>query len=120
MTNTMNTPIEALEAYYPLRITRYAVRRGSGGRGRYAGGSGVIREIEFLSAARVTLLTERRSVSPYGLAGGESGRPGANHLVHRSRRMRLPGKTSLDVDAGDRLCIETPGGGGFGRPRRRR
>ena len=118
MTNTMNTPIEALEAYYPLRVTRYAVRRGSGGRGRHTGGNGVIREIEFLSPARVTLLTERRTVPPYGLAGGESGRPGVNHLFRRGRRARLPGKTSLDVVPGDRLCVETPGGGGFGRPRR--
>jgi N-methylhydantoinase B len=118
MTNTMNTPIEALEAYYPLRITRYAVRRGSGGRGRHAGGSGVVREIEFLSPARLTLLTERRSVRPYGLAGGESGRPGVNELIRRGRRVRLPGKTSLDVFPGDRLRVETPGGGGFGRPRR--
>jgi N-methylhydantoinase B len=118
MTNTMNTPIEALEAYYPLRITRYAVRRGSGGRGRYTGGSGLVREIEFLSPARVTLLTERRSVRPYGLAGGQGGRAGKNELIRRGRRVRLPGKTSLDVVPGDRLSVETPGGGGFGRPRR--
>ncbi|HWP64324.1 MAG TPA: hydantoinase B/oxoprolinase family protein [Candidatus Limnocylindria bacterium] len=120
MTNTMNTPIEALEAYYPLRVTRYGVRRGSGGRGRHAGGSGLVREIEFLTAARVTLLTERRSVRPYGLAGGEDGRVGVNELVHRGRRRRLPGKTALDVVPGDRLRIETPGGGGYGRPGRHR
>jgi N-methylhydantoinase B len=119
MTNTMNTPIEALEAYYPLRITRYAVRRGSGGRGRHAGGCGVVREIEFLSAARVTLLTERRSERPYGLEGGEGGRPGVNELLRRGRRVRLPGKTSFDVLPGDRLSVQTPGGGGFGRHPRR-
>jgi N-methylhydantoinase B len=120
MTNTLNPPIEALEAYYPLRVTRYALRSGSGGRGRHAGGCGLVRELEFLSPARVTLLTERRAVRPYGLAGGEGGRPGANHLVKRGRRMRLPAKTSFDVEAGDRLRVETPGGGGYGRPRRRR
>jgi N-methylhydantoinase B len=120
MTNTMNTPIEALEAYYPLRVTRYALRPGSGGRGRHAGGCGLVRELEFLSPARVTLLTERRAVRPYGLAGGEGGQTGANYVIRRGRRMRLPAKTSLDVEAGDRLRVETPGGGGYGRPRRRR
>jgi len=118
MTNTMNTPIEALEAYYPLRVTRYRLRPGSGGRGRHPGGCGLVREIEFLSSARVTLLTERRSVRPYGLAGGGPGRAGSNQLITRGRRKRLPAKTSVDVEAGDRLRIETPGGGGFGRPRR--
>jgi N-methylhydantoinase B len=120
MTNTLNTPIEALEAYYPLRVTRYAVRPGSGGRGRHAGGCGLVRELEFLSPARVTLLTERRTTQPYGLAGGEGGKPGANFLVRHGRRVRLPGKTSIDVETGDRVRVETPGGGGFGRPRRRR
>jgi len=120
MTNTQNTPIEALEAYYPLRVTRYALRAGSGGRGLHAGGAGLVREIEFLSRARVTVLSERRTVAPYGLGGGGDGAPGANWLIRRNRRMRLPAKTSLDVEAGDRLRVETPGGGGFGRPRRPR
>jgi N-methylhydantoinase B len=120
MTNTMNTPIEALEAYYPLRVTRYAVRAGTGGRGLHAGGCGLVREIEFLSPARVTLLAERRAVRPYGLAGGGEGAPGADYLVRGGRRKRLPAKTSIDVEIGDRLRVETPGGGGFGRPRRRR
>jgi N-methylhydantoinase B len=120
MTNTLNTPIEALEAYYPLRVTRYALRPDSGGRGRHAGGCGLVREIEFLQPTRVTVLTERRSVPPYGLAGGAPGAPGANWLITGRRRVRLPAKTSLDVVAGDRLRIDTPGGGGFGRPRRRR
>jgi N-methylhydantoinase B len=120
MTNTLNTPIEALEAYYPLRVTRYAVRPRSGGRGRHAGGCGLVRELEFLSRARVTLLTERRRSRPYGLGGGEDGKPGVNSLVRRGRRLRLPAKTSIDVEPGDRLRIETPGGGGFGHPRRRR
>jgi N-methylhydantoinase B len=119
MTNTMNTPIEALEAYYPLRVTRYALRPGSGGRGRHDGGCGLVREIEFLTPARVTLLTERRAVRPWGLAGGGAGRAGRNVLVRGGRAIGLPGKTAIDVRPGDRVRVETPGGGGFGRPRRR-
>jgi N-methylhydantoinase B len=120
MTNTMNTPIEALEAYYPMRVRRYAIRRGSGGRGRFAGGDGVVREIEFLARARVTLLTERRTVPPYGLAGGAPGSRGRDVLVRGGRTIPLPGKVTIDAMPGDRLRVETPGGGGFGRPRRRR
>jgi N-methylhydantoinase B len=119
MTNTMNTPVEALEAYYPLRVRRYAVRRASGGRGRYAGGDGVVREIEFTSRARVSLLGERRDVAPYGLAGGGPAKPGREHLVHHGRTRRVAAKATLDVKPGDRLRVETPGGGGFGRPGRR-
>jgi N-methylhydantoinase B len=126
MTNTMNTPIEALEAYYPLRVTTYGRRWGSGGRGRHAGGDGIRREVEFLARAQVTILSERRVRGPYGLAGGAPGRRGKNLLSPaggRERRHSLPGKTSLEVKAGDRLLIETPGGGGWGReaprPRRR-
>src|SRR5215475_11201050 len=118
MTNTMNTPIEALEAYYPLVVRRYALRPHSGGRGRYAGGAGVVREIEFLTDAGVTLLGERRSVAPYGLAGGGPGARGRDWLVQGRRRRRLPGKTTLRVRPGDRVCVETPGGGGFGVARR--
>jgi N-methylhydantoinase B len=120
MTNTLNTPIEALEAYYPLRVTRYALRPGSGGRGRHRGGDGLVRELEFLAPARVTLLAERREVGPWGLWGGESGKPGRDSLMHKGRYRRLAGKTVVDVEAGDRLRVETPGGGGFGRPRRGR
>jgi N-methylhydantoinase B len=118
MTNTMNTPIEALEAYYPLVVRRYALRPHSGGRGRFAGGAGVVREIEFLTDAEVTLLGERRSVAPYGLAGGGPGARGRDWLVQGRRRRRLPGKTTLRVRPGDRVCVETPGGGGFGVARR--
>jgi N-methylhydantoinase B len=119
MTNTANTPIEALEAYYPLRVRRYALRRGSGGRGRHPGGSGLVREIEFLAAARVTLLADRRRQPPYGLAGGAPGRPGRDWLIpRRGRARRIPAKATFDAAAGDRLRVETPGGGGFGRPRR--
>lgn len=117
MTNTMNTPIEALEAYYPLRVRRYALRAGSGGAGRWRGGDGLVRELEFLADARVTLLTERRTVAPYGLAGGGPGRRGRNVLVRGGREETLPGKVTLDVRPGDRLRVETPGGGGFGRHR---
>ena len=120
MTNTMNTPVEALEAYYPLRVRRQAVRRGSGGRGRHRGGDGVVRELEFLVPAEVTLLAERRRIPPYGLAGGEAGAPGRDLLIRGGRARRVAAKATFSVEAGDRLRIETPGGGGFGRPRRRR
>jgi N-methylhydantoinase B len=119
MTNTLNTPIEALEAYYPFRVTAYRLRRGSGGRGRFRGGEGLIREIEMLEPAEVTLLTERRRKAPWGLAGGQSGRLGRNLLVHDGRRRVLPGKLNLRVAAGDRIRLETPGGGGFGKPPRK-
>ena len=120
MTNTLNTPIEALEAYYPLVVRCYALRPGSGGRGRHRGGDGVVRELEFRAEAEVTLLTERRRFRPYGLAGGEPGKAGRDWLVHHGRRRRLPGKATLRVEIGDRLRVETPGGGGFGRARRPR
>jgi N-methylhydantoinase B len=119
MTNTMNTPIEALEAYYPLRVSRYAVRRGSGGRGRHRGGDGVVRELEFLTQAQVTLLAERREVRPYGLAGGEPGAAGRDWVVRGKRTRRIAAKATFTVAPGDRLRMATPGGGGFGRPRRR-
>ncbi len=118
MTNTLNTPIEALEAYYPFLVTAYALRPGSGGRGAGRGGDGLVREIRFLEAADVTLLSERRRVAPWGLAGGEAGKPGRNFLVHQGRRRRLPSKLNLRVGAGDAIRVETPGGGGWGRPGR--
>lgn len=119
MTNTLNTPIEALEAYYPFRVTAYRMRRGSGGHGRFRGGDGLIREIELLEPAELTLLTERRRVPPWGLDGGSSGRPGRNVLVRDGRGRRLAGKLNLRVAAGDRIRLETPGGGGFGKPSRK-
>ncbi len=118
MTNTMNTPIEALEAYYPLRVRRYAVRRGSGGGGRHRGGDGVVREIELLAPTEVTLLAERRRVPPYGLAGGGAGATGRDWVVRDGRARRIAGKATFAAEPGDRLRIETPGGGGFGRARR--
>ncbi len=110
MTNTLNTPIESLEMHYPLRIRRYAIREHSGGLGEHVGGCGLIREFEFLSPAQVTLLTERRKFSPWGLHGGEDGKKGANYLNGKL----LPGKVELATVCGDILCIETSGGGGWG------
>ncbi|MBL3619685.1 MAG: hydantoinase B/oxoprolinase family protein [gamma proteobacterium endosymbiont of Lamellibrachia anaximandri] len=110
MTNTLNTPIEVVENRFPLRVIRYALRRGSGGTGRRAGGDGLIREFEFLSPAEVTLLTERRSHRPWGIDGGSPGLSGRNLLDGES----LPGKASLHVEEGQRLTIKTPGGGGWG------
>jgi N-methylhydantoinase B len=120
MTNTLNTPIEALEAQLPVRVRRYTIRPRSGGAGRYRGGDGVIREIEFLAPAQLTVLTERRTTSPFGVGGGAPGARGRNQLIRRGRTQQLPGKTSIGVEAGDRVRIETPGGGGWGRPLRRR
>lgn len=114
MTNSLNTPAEALEYAYPMRIRRYAIRRGSGGEGLFKGGDGVIREIELLTDARVALLSDRRCTRPYGLAGGEPGACGRNTLVTADGENELAGKESLSASKGDRIRIETPGGGGYG------
>ena len=113
MSNTRNTPIEALEMELPLRVRRYALRHGSGGAGRYHGGDGLCRELYFLAPATVTLLTDRRKQAPYGLHGGEPGATGVNMLEREGVTTVLPGKTTLDVQAGDVVTICTPGGGGF-------
>ncbi|MBX6752869.1 MAG: hydantoinase B/oxoprolinase family protein [Thermorudis peleae] len=117
MSNTMNTPVEAFEFAYPMRITRYALRDGSGGSGAFRGGDGLIREVEFLTEADVTLLTERRRLAPWGLHGGKPGAVGINEL-HRANGevIRLSGKARLRVGPGDRLVVQTPGGGGWGTP----
>lgn len=112
MTNTLNTPIEVLEMYYPVRITRYGLRRGSGGAGARRGGDGIVRELQFLAPAQATVLSERRRRAPWGAAGGSDGMPGANWLNDQA----LPGKFAIHVRAGDRLRIETAGGGGWGGP----
>ncbi|MBI4732304.1 MAG: hydantoinase B/oxoprolinase family protein [Chloroflexi bacterium] len=114
MTNTLNTPVEALEYAYPLRVRKYAVRDGSGGDGQFRGGDGIVREIEVLTDCQVTLLTERRVHAPYGLASGGSGKCGENVLIRDGKESSLPGKGSVDLKAGDVLSIRTPGGGGYG------
>jgi N-methylhydantoinase B/oxoprolinase/acetone carboxylase alpha subunit len=117
MTNSWNTPIEALEHQYPLRILAYRIRSGSGGKGRHAGGDGIVREFEFLTAAEVTILSDRRMRGPYGLSGGHDGEPGKNLLIRGGRRIGVASKARFEVEPGDVLRIETPGGGGYGRPR---
>jgi N-methylhydantoinase B len=110
MSNTLNTPVEAIELEFPLRANEYAVRRGSGGAGRHRGGDGVIRELEALAEMRFSLITERRRHAPPGADGGEPGSPGRNLL----NGVELPAKASGALGPGDRLRIETPGGGGHG------
>ena len=114
MTNTLNTPIEALEYAYPLRVLRYEVRENSGGSGKFVGGDGIIKEIEILVESQVTLITERRVIHPYGLSGGHPGSLGENLLIKSGIEHPLPGKGTVSLGPGDRLVIKTPGGGGFG------
>ena len=116
MTNTLNTPAEALELAYPLRVLENSIRRGSGGQGRQRGGHGVIRRTLFLAAATVTIISERRTRAPWGAGGGAAGRRGRNQLERGGRRRGLPGKTVFAVEPGDVVRIETPGGGGWGAP----
>jgi N-methylhydantoinase B/oxoprolinase/acetone carboxylase alpha subunit len=110
MSNTRNTPIEALEQAYPIRIDEYAIRRGSGGRGRETGGDGVVRRYRVLERCTVTLLSERRVRAPRGSHGGSDGMPGRNLLNGKA----LPAKCRRELQPGDVLTIETPGGGGYG------
>jgi N-methylhydantoinase B len=114
MTNTLNTPVEALEYTCPVTVTRYAIRRGSGGKGVHRGGDGIVREIRFEADSEITLLTERRRIAPYGLSGGDPGRTGRNSLIRKGRTTELPGKFHRRLKAGDTIRIETPGGGGYG------
>lgn len=114
MTNTLNTPIEAMEYAYPLRVRTYAIRHGSGGEGLQTGGDGLIRELEALTPMDLTLLTERRARGPWGLAGGGDGQPGANVRIRSGEASTLPGKAQVRLEAGDILRMETPGGGGYG------
>ncbi len=114
MSNTLNTPVEALETEYPLRVRELSVRRGSGGGGRRQGGDGIVRELEALEPMRFSLITERRRQAPKGRDGGEDGATGRNLLNGE----QLPSKCAGELLPGDRLRIETPGGGGNGpRPR---
>jgi N-methylhydantoinase B len=110
MTNTLNTPLESLETHYPLRLRRYQIRTNSGGQGLHPGGDGVIREIELLRPAEMTLLTERRNHQPWGLQGGHAGAIGENRLNGEL----LPAKCHRQLQAGDIVTISTPGGGGWG------
>ncbi|MBV9612465.1 MAG: hydantoinase B/oxoprolinase family protein, partial [Acidobacteriaceae bacterium] len=115
MTNSLNTPIEALEYAYPFRVRQYSYRKNSGGAGKYRGGNGLVREIELLGAAQVTLLSERRIFAPYGLQGGEPGAKGRSILLENGAEKELPGKCNIQANAGAVLRIETPGGGGWGK-----
>ena len=104
-----------LEHAYPLKMRRYRLREGSGGVGLHRGGEGIVREVELLGKARLSLITERRTRAPYGLQGGEEGKVGQNILVRDGREEVLPGKCSIEGRKGDRLIIRTPGGGGWGK-----
>jgi N-methylhydantoinase B len=116
MTNSWNTPAEALEYAYPLRVRRYSLRRGSGGKGKYKGGDGIIREIEVLTDCDVTLLSERRTLAPWGLNGGGEGAAGKTTVIRTNGSTdAMPGKFSTRLNTGDRICVESPGGGGWGK-----
>jgi N-methylhydantoinase B len=115
MTNTLNTPVEALEIAYPFRLERYSLRAGSGGAGRHRGGDGIVREYTVLTPATVTMQSERRAVAPWGLAGGEAGAVGRNVIIHADGSEEvLPSKFTRRLEPGERLRVETPGGGGWG------
>jgi 5-oxoprolinase (ATP-hydrolysing) len=117
MTNTKITDVEILERRFPVRVERFAVREGSGGAGARRGGAGVVRVYRFLKPARLSLLCERRKSGPYGVDGGLPGKPGAQRLLRASgETVDLPSRVACDVFAGDVLVVETPGGGGFGKP----
>jgi N-methylhydantoinase B len=116
MSNSLNTPIEALEHAYPFRVVRYGLRTGSGGAGRNPGGEGLRRDIRLLADARVTLLGERRAAGPAGRAGGSAGWPGADVLIRNGREEPLPSKVTIDTHAGDVISVRSPGGGGWGPP----
>jgi N-methylhydantoinase B len=116
MTNSLNTPAEALEYAYPLRVREYRIRKGSGGKGKQKGGNGTIREIETLAPALMSLLSDRRTRAPYGLRGGDDGARGRAFIIRgNGARERLTSKTSREMKPGDRVRIETPGGGGYGK-----
>jgi N-methylhydantoinase B len=119
MTNTLNTPVEALEYAYPLRVLKYAIRQRSGGAGEHPGGDGLIREIEATAGCSVTLLADRRRNAPWGLSGGRDGARGKDSATLRGRKRNLPSKCELTLEKGDSIEVRTPGGGGWGPPSRR-
>ncbi|MDX1646628.1 MAG: hydantoinase B/oxoprolinase family protein [Longimicrobiales bacterium] len=114
MSNSLNTPVEALEHAYPFRVARYEIRRGSGGEGQYRGGDGLRRDLQLLGPARVALLCERRVRGPSGMRGGRDGAPGENVLIREGREERLPGKVTFEARAADIVSVRSPGGGGWG------
>jgi N-methylhydantoinase B len=117
MTSTMNTPVEALPLAYAFTVERYELRPGTGGAGRHPGGDGVVREYRFDGAATVSLVTERRRFAPWGLAGGGPGALGRNTLIRADGTTEdLGARAQVDVGPGDRVRVETPGGGGWGTP----
>jgi N-methylhydantoinase B len=116
MTNSLNTPAEALEYAYPLRVRKYSLRPGSGGEGKFRGGDGIVREIEVLTDCEVTLLADRRTRGPWGLAGGADGAPGKTFITRHDGSIEpVPGKFSTRLRKGERVTIQTPGGGGWGK-----
>ncbi|WDN90099.1 N-methylhydantoinase B [Desulfosarcina sp. BuS5] len=115
MTNTLNTPVEALEYSYPLLVTEYSIRKNSGGRGLFNGGDGIIRELKLLSDAEVTVISERRIRPPYGLSGGGPGKKGKNIIIKDGQFENRPGKFYENLKENDIIRIETPGGGGYGK-----
>lgn len=115
MTNSLNTPVEVLEHTYPVRVRRYGIRSGSGGAGKHRGGDGIVREIELLVPMQVGMLSDRRKIGPYGLAGGKPGKPGKNELIVAGRRKSVAAKGSFYAPAGAVVRIESPGGGGWGK-----
>jgi N-methylhydantoinase B len=118
MTNSLNTPAEAMEYDFPMRVRRYSIRGESGGGGKFRGGDGVVREIELLTDAQVTILSDRRKTRPYGLNGGEAGKAGRTVLISKEGERELGSKDSVYAKVGDRVRIETPGGGGYGKKRK--
>ena len=117
MTNTRGTDPEILERRYPVRLERYAIRPGSGGKGRHTGGNGIVREMTFLAPVSLSVLTQHRVERPYGLCGGETGQSGAQWVIYQDgRKEKLQSVDGRDVEAGDRFLLHTPGGGGYGKP----
>ncbi len=116
MTNTLNTPVEALEFAYPFQVTRYEIRRNTGGAGRFRGGDGLRRDLRLNAPATISLLSDRRVSQPYGLAGGQPGAVGQNILIRDGHETPMPAKGSAELMPGDTLSIRTPGGGGWGQP----
>jgi 5-oxoprolinase (ATP-hydrolysing) len=116
MTNTRITDPEVIEQRYPVRLHRFGIRRGSGGEGRWRGGDGVIREIEFLVPLEFSILSQHRESAPFGMAGGGDGAPGRQTLIGPDgRKRKIRGVDGFEVQAGDRVILETPGGGGYGK-----